>query len=209
MIISHKHKFIFIAIPKTGTHSFRFALRKQLAEGDDEQVSLLVHKKSSYSEIAGIPHGHIDALTIRQVVGEEIWKSYFKFACVRDPWERFVSFAFFRHKDNKDFQTDPLKVMKGILSTPVTPDRIMVKPQYQFISDEKGDIIIDHICRYEDLQGSYNEVCEKIGIPSEILEKVNESDHSAYAGYYDDKLREMVKRIYEKDIALFGYTFKG
>jgi hypothetical protein len=40
MIISHKHKFIFFAIPRTGTHAIRFALRPFLGEEDWEQVGL-------------------------------------------------------------------------------------------------------------------------------------------------------------------------
>ena len=42
MIISRKHKFIFVAVPKTGTHSVRRALREQMGPDDLEQVRLFV-----------------------------------------------------------------------------------------------------------------------------------------------------------------------
>ena len=38
MIISNRHRFIFFAVPKTGTHSVRQALRPFLADDDMEQV---------------------------------------------------------------------------------------------------------------------------------------------------------------------------
>ena len=44
MIISHQHRFIFVAVPKTGTHSVRQALREHLDHEDIEQVGLFVNK---------------------------------------------------------------------------------------------------------------------------------------------------------------------
>lgn len=45
MIISHLHRFIFVAVPKTGTHSVRQALREQMGDDDLEQVGLFVNKR--------------------------------------------------------------------------------------------------------------------------------------------------------------------
>ena len=44
MIISGLHKFIFVAIPKTGTHAVRRALRAHMGPEDSEQVGLFVLK---------------------------------------------------------------------------------------------------------------------------------------------------------------------
>ncbi len=47
MIISHRHRYIFFAVPKTGTHSVRTALRPYMDEADQEQVGLFVQKRFS------------------------------------------------------------------------------------------------------------------------------------------------------------------
>ena len=64
MIISLKHRFIFVAIPKTGTHSIRQALRVHLGDEDMEQVGLFVQKKLPIPELAQFKHGH---LTLQQL----------------------------------------------------------------------------------------------------------------------------------------------
>ena len=58
MIVSHRHRFIFAAVPKTGTHSVRQALREQLGESDVEQVGLFVDKRFPWADLAAAPEGH-------------------------------------------------------------------------------------------------------------------------------------------------------
>ena len=50
MIICHQHRLVFAAIPKTGTHSVRHALREHMSAEDLEQVGLFV--KNLTNELA-------------------------------------------------------------------------------------------------------------------------------------------------------------
>ena len=59
MIISSLHRFIFVAIPKTGTHSVRQALRRHMGPSDLEQVGLFVQSKLPIPELARLQHGHL------------------------------------------------------------------------------------------------------------------------------------------------------
>ena len=45
MIVSLQHGFIFAAIPKTGTHAVRRAVREHMGPDDMEQVGLFVQRK--------------------------------------------------------------------------------------------------------------------------------------------------------------------
>ena len=51
MIISKAHKFVFAAIPKTGTHSVRRALREHMDAGDLEQVGLFIQRAFFFPEM--------------------------------------------------------------------------------------------------------------------------------------------------------------
>jgi len=57
------------------------------------------------------------------------------------------------------------------------------------------------------MQGSYDEICDRIGIPRSELERTNESSRADYRQYYDDSLKEGVAKLYARDLELFGYEF--
>ena len=57
MIISHQHRFIFAAIPKTDTHSVRQALREHMSPEDLEQVGLFVQRAVSIRNSRRLPTG--------------------------------------------------------------------------------------------------------------------------------------------------------
>ena len=88
MIVSFRHKFIFVAIPKTGTHAVRQALREHLGPEDIEQVGLFVDKRFPMPELAQLEHGHISLQQLRAHLPPEQFDSFFKFAFVRNPFDR-------------------------------------------------------------------------------------------------------------------------
>ena len=57
------------------------------------------------------------------------------------------------------------------------------------------------------MQGSYDAICARIGIPSAQLEQVNSSRRGSYRDYYDQALIDGVAELYRRDLDLFGYEF--
>lgn len=83
MIISHTHKFIFICNGKTGTTSI--------------EKSLSRYQEGSLFEIEApdlFQGRHIPPSILREMLGHEIWDSYFKFCFIRNTWDWFVSQLF-------------------------------------------------------------------------------------------------------------------
>lgn len=207
MIISHQHKYIFFAIPKTGTHSVRQALRQSMGEKDIEQVGLFVKKKFPFPELADIPHGHITAQQIRPIVGEEIFTTYKKFAFVRNPFDRFVSYCAFMSRKNNRFSSDPIGFMKYIIRDLQPVNQLLFLPQYKFVTDKTDQLQLNLIGRNETMQTSFNNICDSLGIERIELGHVNSSIHRPYQEYYDKELIEWVSTLYEKDLELFNYQF--
>jgi hypothetical protein len=206
MIISHKHKFIFAAIPKTATHAIRFAVRPFLDDEDQEQVGLFIKKELPYREIAKLPHGHIKCKEIKPLLGEEIWSDYFKFAVVRNPYDRFVSYCAFMNKDNPDFVRNPQPYMYQALLNKKIHRHILFIPQTEFIYDSDSVLMINHVARYETLQTSYDKICEEIGLGKSLLETINTSEHRPFREYYNKELKGMVYNFYKNDFLNFGYV---
>jgi hypothetical protein len=206
MIISHLHRYIFAAIPKTGTHSVRQALRLHLGADDLEQVGLFVRKRFPFAEFADIRHGHISLKQVRPCLEEGRFEDYYKFAFVRNPYDRFVSYCAFMSRETGQFATNATGFMKHVLFQMRPEDHVLFQPQYSFLVDENGQLLSDFVGRVEEMQAGYDAVCRHVGLPGARLEVVNASTRGDYRRYYDDELRQGVREYYRRDFELFGYS---
>jgi hypothetical protein len=207
MIISHRHRFIFVAVPKTGTHSVRQALREQMGEDDIEQVRLFVQKQFPIPELAALRHGHLTLQQVRPFLPADDFAAYFKFGFVRNPFDRFISYCAFMTRDSDLFERNPQGVMRQILLVDRPSDHILFQPQHSFYVDSDGSLLSDQVGRIEQMQASYDSICQRIGIQSRPLDKVNASNRGDYRQYYDQQLIDGVAALYGRDLELFGYDF--
>ena len=207
MIVSHQHRFIFVASPKTGTHSVRQGLRDHLGERDMEQARLFVEKQFPIPEIARMGHGHISFAEIRPFLGEETFRDYFKFAFVRNPFDRFVSYCAFATSREGSFARDPKRVMRHFLFTAPPLQHVIFRPQHLFLTDMDGRLLADRLGKVETMQADYDGICAQIGIATSPLDHANRSRRGDYRDYYDQELIDGVAKIYARDLELFGYDY--
>jgi hypothetical protein len=206
MIVSTAHKFIFVAIPKTGTHAVRQALREYLGPKDIEQVGLFGRRTFPIPELAKLRHGHLTLRQLRPFLAPGEFDNMFKFAFVRNPFDRFVSYCAFMTREKGEFERDPKAVMRHFLANP-RENHILFQPQSGFVADDDGTLLTDYLGRVEDMQKSYDEICRRIGIPARALDRVNASKRRDYRDYYDRALTAGVAKRYARDLELFGYEF--
>ncbi len=207
MIVSHQHRFIFFAVPKTATHTIRQALRAHLGPDDWEQQVLFGKQSLPIPELAEIRHGHISVRQIRPHLKSEVWDTYFKFGFVRNPYDRFVSTCFFLQRKNPDFASSATQFMKSALTRTQFRERILVKPQFLQLTDDAGSIPLDYVGRYENLQQSYDEICRHLNLRTTQLGHNNTSQHANFADYYDGELEQLVTDFYINDLQTFAYEF--
>jgi len=141
------------------------------------------------------------------VLGDETFGSYLKFAFVRNPFDRFVSYCAFATSRQGLFERDPQGVMRHFLFTAPPHHHMVFQPQHTFLVGSDGNLLTDMIGRVEDMQSSYDVICRRIGIPSSPLGRKNTSRRGDYRAYYDEQLIDGVARLYARDIELFGYDF--
>jgi hypothetical protein len=207
MIISYLHKFIFVAIPKTGTHAIRQALREQMGPDDEEQVKLFVDKTLRTSELAALQHGHISLQQLKPHMAADQFARFCKFAFVRNPFDRFVSYCSFITRERGDFDRDPRAVMRHFLFAAPPERHILFAPQHVFVTGEDGQLLADEIGRVEQMQESFDRICARLGIASRALDRVNSSRRGDYRQYYDQQLIDGVAARYARDLELFGYEY--
>ena len=174
---------------------------------DWEQQILFGQQQSPITEIAQIQHGHISAQQIAPHLEPAIWQSYFKFAIVRNPFDRFISICFFLNRKNPQFLETPLQWMKSAITVPRFRARVLVRPQYLQLVDAQGNSAMDYIGRYEQLQDSVDEICNRLQLKSTQLQKRNTSEHNQYREYYDEELKSAVAELYQEDLRRFNYCY--
>ncbi len=172
-----------------------------------EQARLFVEKQFPIPEIARMGHGHISFAEIRPFLGDEVFGDYFKFAFVRNPFDRFISYCAFATSREGSFARDPKRVMRHFLFTAPPLQHIIFRPQHLFLTDPDGSLLADRLGKVETMQSDYDGICAQIGVATSPLDHANRSRRGDYRDYYDQELIDGVAKIYARDLELFGYDY--
>jgi len=174
--INHDLKCIFLHIPKTAGSYLREILEEFYgfktyyftAENHEDYID---SKYEDYNEIGslyikkkGIYRYFKNSKRFNLYTGmdEDKWKTYKKFAFVRNPYDRFLSSFNYLRLKQKGF--DLLNVFKKKeLLTGIEYFHIFMT-QYQNLIDDDNKINIDFIGRYENLNGDIIDILHKIGV---------------------------------------------
>ncbi|ALQ52654.1 hypothetical protein ATY38_14165 [Nitrosomonas ureae] len=162
--------------------------------------------------------GHLTARTYQVIFGVECYKNYFKFAFVRNPWDRLVSaYVFLKkgglteqdkawaHEYLDKFDSFQDFIMQGLTSADIY--RILhFIPQWEYVVDKNGKVDVDFIGRFETLENDFEILGNRLGVSTNLL-KINHSRKGDYRSYYNDASAEVVAKLYSRDIELFGYSF--
>tara|TARA_A100001391_G_scaffold49606_2_gene29970 strand:+ start:6985 stop:7632 length:648 start_codon:yes stop_codon:yes gene_type:complete len=215
-MISHKHKFIFLHIPKCAGTSI------------GEKLNSHFDELWTYSGFKI----HHDDLT------EDILKEYFVFTIVRNPWDRLYSQYKFRpwlncepfentvYNLEEKFEAAYNKSVRNIpehinpkLDTAYNranwyDEFVHVPSQVEFLNGKYNDNMkkisyIDYIGRFEDLDNSWKYICNKLNIEYSELPHKNKSEYKEldYRKAYTSETKEFVAKKYSEDIKLFNYEF--
>jgi len=151
-------------------------------------------------------HDHRTALQYKTELGDASYKDYFSFTITRNPWDKMVSQYFYNAFNwvpkGSSFK-DYIKVFgEGKQITRFSPYHL------PYISDENNKIIVDYIGRFEELEKTMRVVSKETGIPYQPLPHKNKTKRNRdYTQYYDDETREIIARLFKKEIELFDYEF--
>lgn len=201
-MISFKHKFIYIHVPKTGGISISDALKDHTEDyisfvksgynvlnNDDTQVINI--KSSKFLDFKRDYYCHASIEDLYKRLGNDIF-SFYIFASIRNPFDRVVS------------QTS---YVNGINTVPLVLQNFsMPKPQLDYLKID-GEVVVKNFIRFENLQNDFNDICRDIGIPEVKLSHKNKSRDSGYQHLYTESTKNMITRMYQDELDYFDYQF--
>ncbi len=232
-MISREHRCLFVHVPKTAGMSVEHVFIRLLGLTWETRAPLLL--RANEDPKLGPPRlAHLTAgeyLSCGYLTPAE-FAALYKFSFVRNPWDRMVSEYKYRGFPVKiDFKT---YLFSRLPQPGWTDDYRHVMPQYDFLYDEAGTLLVDFVGRFETIQTDFDQVCTRLGLPPMPLPRVNRSledgqplsfrelrkrvrraihsrerEHTFphYTQYYDDESREFVGEMFRKDVATFRYSF--
>ena len=207
MPISHKFKTIFIHIPKNAGESIEKTLGIYGLKAKDPKFKYwgILEKK--------IVLQHLTAQQLKSTfIKNSIWNSYFKFAIIRNPWSKAVS------EYNWFLRYGPLITFKEWCQSLKYRIKINNKiniletghniEQYKFITDNDGSFLVDEVIRFEDLANGFNNLASKRSWKvllkhAKTTKTISKKD---WRTYYCLETLEIIEKIYQKDLDLFGYN---
>lgn len=212
MILSHKKKFIFIHVPKVAGTSVTQSLEVYNSRPYHLRPYLMLPYYIGYFPriSSGFFHFHVAAKNMKKKLPPVIFNNYFKFAFVRNPWDRMVSsFHYVRkHEEHRVYPYVKDKNFKEYLRWRLYNNDVeTLYTQSHFVMDEEGNQIVDYIGKFENLQENFDFICQKIGIDQIELPVVNKTKHNAYRDYYDEETKYWIEDYFREDIKNFQYEF--
>jgi len=228
-VISHKHKFIYTRVAKSGSTSIIESfvpgyVKTKTGWFIPVEMTAPGHNQWSYDR------QHIPLYHMKKHCEPVIYETYFKFAFARNPYDRLVSSYLYtkdwynhyecmdKYSTFKQFVTDIFVEHKDETC------RSKYGPQYEFV---KGS---DYVGRYEKLQQHYDHVCHILNVPQKNLPVENRvypwrwstvhnrytkfhqenplPPRAHYSAYYDTDTKRLIDNIFQQDIELYQYSYE-
>lgn len=192
------NRIIFVHIPKAAGNALVKTLFGASATGHDPLRRYLSHNSEKFY-------------------------SYYKFAVVRNPYDRLVSSFFylkqggigFFDNDFAESYLNDIDSFEEFVTRLGSDDEfrgaimswVHFVPQLDFITLDGSNVAVDRVIKLESIDQEISELCEKLGVPPVKMIKDNMSQRKPYKTYYTPELISIVSSLYKDDLAVLNYTF--
>jgi hypothetical protein len=211
MILSHRHRFVFVRTRKTASTSIELALRRWA--GPDDIVTPLGDRDEKIASDLGIPgprnwasgdgdpfYNHMPATEIISAVGADLWSAYHTFCFDRNPWDKVISLYYHRHK------SDPRPPFDEFVFGGEAADAVNFG-----IYTVDGAPVVDRVHRYEELDTAIDEITARLGLPClrplQTAKSQFRIDRRPWREILTEPQATHIAKIFSAEIAYHGYRF--
>jgi hypothetical protein len=222
VIVSFEHRFAFVKVQKTAGTSIEVVL-SQVA-GPDAIVTPINppepgHEARNWQHLPGAApakkgllrrraeppatgkdapfFNHMPASLVRERIGAEAWESMFRFCFERNPWDKAISFYFWR--------TRRLDVRPSFEEWATTPGSLVSERSLYMID---GALAVDFVGRYETLDTDLQTALDRVGVraPGPLPRAKSEHRPTGARTPISEAADAVIRREFAWEIEHFGYT---
>lgn len=227
MIVCHKHRFIYVRLPKTGSTSLAIALSRFC--GPEDVITRISASDETIRRELGYPgpqnylrpwygyplkdllkvlvrrrrpgYKHPFASTVRRFVGEDTWNRYYKFCIERNPFDRAISRYYFDARNKR---------LPDINAYVCSLDRQTLSNWSRYTVNDR--IAVDHVGRYEDLESELAALSARLGLPEIVLPRARakgdyRQDRRHYSRILNGAARRRIEKVCAREIEMFSYQW--
>src|SRR3974390_385215 len=225
MICSHRKKFIYLKTRKTASTSVeiyfeKFCAPAQLYEERSARQELITNDgiigfrahKGEPLVFSGSFYHHMSAERTKELLGEKIWDSYFKFYTIRNPYDKCVSFFWTQMNDleRQQIKYASFEVVIKQFTQFITQHLFTSKIRDQNVFMIGKAVVVDDFIRYENLHDDVKTICKKLDIEfdSNALKRYRSDTrvrNEHFSEYYIPSLAKLVKSCFAWEIEHFNY----
>jgi hypothetical protein len=224
--IHFEKEVIFVAIPKTGTTSIRAQLKqsgKALIKNPHLNIQqirdaiyfyLLTETLGTNKTFPNADHPGDEELREK---AERIFKRFFKFSAVRNPWARAVSL--YHRREGVSLEGPRLNDRMSfeafcehhMYASDTCRQPTLHKNQIDWLISPGDELLVDYVYKLEDYDRAVDEIQEMTNgrlVLDKVKRNVNQNSKSHdYRDLYTENTRQMIQKRFEKDIDYFKYVF--
>ncbi len=194
-MISHKHKCIFVHVPKAAGTSIEGAFMEELRIDRPNRHALLLGTNTNL-DVGPRIISHLSAseYVSNHFISQDLFDSYFKFAIVRNPYTRlFAIYHYYYYHKYITFDYFVLSKLDKLLES--KEQRYFLKPQYEYLCDANGDLLVDFVGKIEQIETDFEKIKKLGDWPDFKLLHLNKT-----ADFIDLNFFSLVNKLIREDL---------
>lgn len=232
-MISHHHKCIFVHVPKVAGISIEDVFLEDLGLDFRNRMPLLLGENTNLD--VGPPRiSHLTAeeYTSFKFIPENLFNDYYKFAFVRNPYDRVHSFyKYLGYNNLMSFEKFVVNYLDRLFTDPDI--YYFIQPMYNYIYSQDGNCMVNFVGKLENINDDFKTVCEALGFGDIKLKHKNNSHEMSYKSKilrgsrivkkyplsikeiigssaakkeYNQEMKNVIAKLYSKDFEYFNYA---